>query len=136
MAEVKNPDKTVPSGVNESTADPATASDGAVEGTPNDGGSTDSAPSLETTESVDSPTVEGGAPMTNNVTPPASDVTSVAADTHDHVAIRDFRARFDHQVLNFSAGQVIDSRVGRALRATGSPIKLVERVVEELKDAL
>lgn len=57
-------------------------------------------------------------------------------ETVNYVAARDFKARFEHQVHSFVEGQVIDSRVGHALRKTGSPIKLVEKLVEEIKAAL
>ena len=92
----------------------------------------------EDTTSINAPAetkVEGDAPMTDTA-PPAPDVTTVATETHDHVAIRDFKARFDHQLLSFAQGEIIDSRVGKALRATGSPIKLVEKLAEETKGRL
>ena len=65
------------------------------------------------------------------VAPEPSVPELVIPETHDHVAIRDFAARFAHQVLHFKAGEVIERRIGIALRAQGSPIKLVERVGEE-----
>lgn len=55
---------------------------------------------------------------------------SDVSETHDHVAIRNFTARFEHQVLKFVKDDIIDSRVGKALRAKGAPIKLVEKTEE------
>lgn len=51
------------------------------------------------------------------------------ADRFLHVAARDFKARYAHQLLTFAKDQVIDPLVGAALRATGAPIKLVEKAV-------
>ena len=58
------------------------------------------------------------------------------ADTHNHVAIRDFAARFAHQVLHFKKGDVIEPHIGAPLRASGSPIKLVEKATGETKGEL
>ncbi len=77
-----------------------------------------------------------GPDATLNAVPEPSPVLVDKSETHDHVAIRDFGARFEHQVLRFSGGEVIDSRVGKALRALGAPIKLVERLAEETKGRL
>ncbi len=51
----------------------------------------------------------------------------------EYVAMRDFKARFAHQLLSFSEGEVIEERIGSVLRLTGSPIKLVERSAKETK---
>ena len=58
------------------------------------------------------------------------------SETHNHVAIRDFAARFAHQILHFKAGEIIEARIGHALRAAGSPIKLVEKSAEETQGKL
>jgi len=67
--------------------------------------------------------------------PSQAEVDPGPSQTHNHVAIRDFMARFDHQVLSFVKDEVIDPRVGHGLRKQGAPIKLVEKPIEETKDA-
>ena len=74
------------------------------------------------------------APVTVSVpTAPASDLPD---ESVNYVAARGFRARFEHQVHSFVEGEIIDSRVGHALRKTGSPIRLVEKIAGEIKAAL
>lgn len=50
------------------------------------------------------------------------------------VAMRDFKARFEHQTLSFIESEVIDPRVGAALRKMGAPIGVIDRI-EETKAA-
>jgi hypothetical protein len=53
-----------------------------------------------------------------------------------HVAIRDFSARFAHQILHFKQDQEIEEFIAKELRAKGAPIKLVEKLAEETKGRL
>ncbi len=66
---------------------------------------------------------------------PAPAPVPVAETPKAYVAIREFVARFEHQVHKFAEGQQIDARVGHALRALGCPIKIVEKVAEDIKAA-
>ena len=77
------------------------------------------------------------APVVVETVPTETQVAPLTNDpgTHDHFAIRDFKARFDHQVLSFLKDELIDGRVGHALRALGAPIKIVEKTAEESKGA-
>lgn len=84
----------------------------------------------EVTEVVDAP-VETPVVETPVVEAPVAAPDKSA--THNHVAIRDFKTGFEHQILSFVKDEVIDSRVGHALRALGAPIKLVEKTAEEIK---
>jgi hypothetical protein len=58
------------------------------------------------------------------------------SETHWYVAIRNFVARYEHQLLTFVEDEIIDSRVGHKLRGLGAPIKLVEKSAKELKGKL
>lgn len=62
---------------------------------------------------------------------PAPKVVSEVAKVH--VAIRDFSARYAHQILHFQKDDVIEDHIAKDLRRLGAPIKLVERVAEETK---
>lgn len=88
------------------------------------------------TEPVVEPQVVTETPAQVESTPSVPEPTPADPETHHHVAMRDFAVRFAHQVLHFKAGEVIEARIGRALRSTGSPIKLVEKSIEETQGEL
>ena len=91
---------------------------------------------------ADTPTEETAAEKPAETTPAVTDQASAPAgppvitENQVFVAIRDFAARFEHQVLKFVEGEILDSRVGKALRATGAPIKVLEKSAKELKGKL
>lgn len=93
---------------------------------------------------VKNDTAQTDAPATADPTPPVTDQVSApegpsepdVAETHKHVALRDFSAAFEHQILTFLKDEVIDSRVGVWLRAHGAPIKVVELSAKENKGKL
>lgn len=100
-------------------------------------------PTEPVAEPVAAPVVEAAAPAPAPVVAPVATPeapTAPVADVPDesvlYVAARDFRAFFAHQVQNFKEGDVLDAHVGHALRKTGSPIKLVEKLAGEIKAAL
>ncbi len=63
-------------------------------------------------------------------TPVAEPVVEGPLDNVHYVAIRDFGARYAHQILRFVKDDIIDPVIGHHLRSTGSPIKLVEKTDE------
>ena len=101
-------------------------------------------PAEPVVEPVAEPVVEPAAPavvapvVVPVATPevPTAPVADVPDESMLYVAARDFRAFFAHQVQNFKEGDVLDAHVGHALRKTGSPIKLVEKLAGEIKAAL
>lgn len=97
-------------------------------------------PAEPVVEPVAEPVVEPAAPavVAPVATPevPTAPVADVPDESMLYVAARDFRTFFAHQVQNFKEGDVLDAHVGHALRKTGSPIKLVEKLAGEIKAAL
>ena len=97
-------------------------------------------PTEPVAEPVAEPVVEPAAPavVAPVATPevPTAPVADVPDESMLYVAARDFRTFFAHQVQNFKEGDVLDAHVGHALRKTGSPIKLVEKLAGEIKAAL
>ena len=93
---------------------------------------------VEAPEVVEAEPVQAASPAP--VVPEAPVEAAPIADLPDpskhYVAMRDFLARFEHLIHRFTEGQVIDPRIGHALRKTGSPIKLVDKTAEEIKAAL
>lgn len=88
----------------------------------------------EVNESKVAPKAEEPTPAP--VAPVVAETPQPSTANKDHVASRNFMARFEHQVLSFKEGDVIEARIGEVLRATGAPIKLVEKLVKETKGKL
>lgn len=93
---------------------------------------------------ADTPTEETAAEKPAETTPevtaqaaaPSGPVEPEITENQVFVAIRNFAARFEHQLLSFVEGEIIDHRVGKSLRALGAPIKIVEKSAKELKGKL
>ncbi len=90
----------------------------------------------ETDAPADAVQAEASAPVVAATPVEAVAIADLPDPTKNYVAMRDFLARFEHLVHRFVEGQVIDPRVGHALRKTGSPVKLVDKTAEEIKAAL
>lgn len=90
----------------------------------------------ETDATTDAVQAQAPAPVVAAAPVEAAPIADLPDPTKHYVAMRDFMARFEHLIHRFTEGQVIDPRVGHALRKTGSPVKLVDKTAEEIKAAL
>ena len=75
------------------------------------------------------------APVAEAPSPPVVPTVSVSEPTEAgpgtvYVAIRDFTAKFAHQILHFAKDAEVEAHIGAPLRALGAPIRLAERLRE------